>query len=57
VTFDVLTRAWVNPWDAGIIDPLRIPQRVIELSAGFAATIVRTGALVHKAEPTVSLRP
>ncbi|MGI8483929.1 MAG: TCP-1/cpn60 chaperonin family protein [Thermomicrobiales bacterium] len=55
--FDVLTRSWVSPWDSGIIDPLRVPQRVIELSAGFASTILRTGTLVHNSAPAISWKP
>jgi len=56
-TFDVLTRSWVNPWTSGIIDALSVQQRVIELSASFASTILRTDTLVHKFEPEISIRP
>lgn len=56
-TFDVLTQSWVSPWESGIIDPLHLVQRVLELSVGFAATILRTGTLVHGSKPEISLRP
>jgi chaperonin GroEL len=56
-TFDVLRRAWVSPWDSGIVDPLLVPQRAIELSVGFTSTILRTNTLVHKSEPEISMKP
>jgi chaperonin GroEL len=56
-TFDVLSRSWVNPWDAGIIDSFHISQRVIELATSFAETVLRTDTLVHRNEPEISLKP
>lgn len=56
-TFDVLRRAWVDPWTAGIVDPLPVVRTALETSVSVARTALKAEVVVHRIWPAVDARP
>jgi chaperonin GroEL len=53
--FDVVRRAWVDPWQAGLLDPLPVVQVALETSVSAVLTAIAVDVLVHrKKAPTAS---
>jgi chaperonin GroEL len=48
MTFDVLSGAWVDAWQAGLVDPLAVLRTALEVSVSAARTAMKTGALVRR---------
>jgi chaperonin GroEL len=48
MTFDVLRGAWVDAWQAGLVDPLAVARTALEVSASTARVALSTGALVRR---------
>jgi chaperonin GroEL len=48
VAFDVVHGRWVDPYPAGLLDPLPITRTAFEVSVSLARLVVTTGALVRR---------
>jgi chaperonin GroEL len=55
--FDTVSGTWVDPWITGIVDPARVPELVIQFSASFANTVLRTDTLLSRLSREVSIAP
>ncbi|MDQ3653777.1 MAG: hypothetical protein M3457_01685 [Chloroflexota bacterium] len=55
--FDAERNAWVDPWKAGIIDPLPVVLKVLEASTSTAMMALTTDVLVRRKTPIVADRP
>jgi chaperonin GroEL len=55
--FDVVRRAWVDPWDAGLVDALVVTQTALETSVSAAATALIAEVLVRRPQPPLALTP
>jgi chaperonin GroEL len=51
-TFDVVRGAWVDAWQAGLVDPLVVVRTALETSVSAACTAATTGALVRRRQAT-----
>jgi chaperonin GroEL len=56
-TYDVVRRAWVDPWEAGLLDSVAVLTAAMETGVSAAATTLTSGALIHRAEPEMSFSP
>jgi chaperonin GroEL len=53
--FDVVCREWVDPWIAGLVDPLPVTMTALESSGSAAAVALSADVLIHrKNAPTVT---
>lgn len=55
--FDAEHNIWVDPWDAGIIDPLPVVVNVLEASISTAVMALTTDALVRRKKPLYVIHP
>jgi len=46
-TFDVVRGAWVDAWQAGLVDPLAVVRTALEASVSAACIATTTGALIR----------
>ena len=56
-TFDAVQQQWVDPWSAGLVDPLSITLAALETSASTAMTALTAEVLVHRKQPPMSVQP
>jgi chaperonin GroEL len=56
-TYDVVRKAWVDPWDDGLLDSVAVLKIAIDTGVSAAATTLTSGALIHRADPELSLAP
>ncbi|MGI9148845.1 MAG: chaperonin GroEL [Chloroflexota bacterium] len=47
-TFDVVRGAWVDAWQAGLLDPVAVLRAALDSSVSAACTALTTGALVRR---------
>jgi chaperonin GroEL len=55
--FDVLRRAWVDPWADGILDPLAVVEAALETSVSTAATSLTAEVLIRHKRAPVAVEP
>jgi chaperonin GroEL len=55
--FDAQSGRIVNMWDAGIVDPLPVLQKVLEIAVSGAAMTLVSDVLVHKRKPFEVVKP
>ncbi len=55
--FDVLLGAWVDAWDAGIIEPLDVVGTALRTSVSTATMALTTDVLVRHKNPEVAVNP
>jgi len=55
--FDVVHRAWVEPWSGGIVDPLTVVSTALETSVSTVTTALTADVLIHRANPPMALEP
>ena len=56
-TFDVLRQEWVDPFDAGIVDPLAVVLTALETSASAVAATVTADVLIRRKRPPRATEP
>jgi chaperonin GroEL len=56
-TFDATCHAWVDPWNAGIVDPLSVAIRALEAAVSAAAMTLTTEVLVRRKKPEYATKP
>lgn len=56
-TFDATSHAWVDPWSAGIVDPLPVAIRAVEASVSAATMTLTTEVLVRRQRPEYTITP
>jgi chaperonin GroEL len=56
-TFDATRNAWVEPWQAGIVDPLPVVVYALKASASAAVMAMTTDVLVRHRVPEVRTEP
>jgi chaperonin GroEL len=49
-TYDVLSHRWVDPWETGILDPVAVTLRGLELGLSMVGTALTVDVLVHPRE-------
>jgi chaperonin GroEL len=55
--FDVLTGRVVNMWDAGIVDPVPVLRKALEVAVSGAIMTLISSVLVHKRTPLAVAKP
>jgi chaperonin GroEL len=55
--FDVLRREWVDPWRAGIVDPLAVALAALETSVSTAVLALTADVLVRRKKPPRAVNP
>ncbi|MCA1647557.1 MAG: chaperonin GroEL [Chloroflexi bacterium] len=55
--FDVVGRAWVDPWTAGIVDPLAVTLAALETSVSTANLALSADVLVRRKNPPSVVSP
>jgi chaperonin GroEL len=55
--FDVVRRTWVDPWESGIVDPLKVTQAALETSVSAVATALTADVLIHRKEAPIASDP
>jgi chaperonin GroEL (HSP60 family) len=48
MAFDVLSGAWVDTRETGLVDPLAVLRTALESGVSVARTAMKTGALVRR---------
>jgi chaperonin GroEL len=56
-TFDVVLQQWVDPWQAGLLDPLAVTRAALESAVSLAMTALTAEVLVHRKNPPMSTQP
>ncbi len=57
MVFDVVGRKWVDPWEAGIVDPLSVAQAALQASVSTATMALTTDVLVRHKKPETAVNP
>jgi chaperonin GroEL len=55
--YDVIRAGWVDPWTAGIVDPLPVAVAALETSVSAIATALTSDVLIHRANPPMAVEP
>ena len=55
--FDVLRQEWVDPWSAGIVDPLSVALAALETSVSMARLALSAEVLVHRKNAPRAVAP
>jgi chaperonin GroEL len=55
--FDAVRGEWVNPWSAGLVDPLETVRTALEVSVSSAAVALTTDVLIHRKDAPVTIEP
>jgi chaperonin GroEL len=55
--FDVVRREWVDPWRAGIVDPLSVVLAALETSVSTALLALTADVLVRRKKPPRAVNP
>ena len=55
--YDVIRGGWVDPWTAGIVDPLPVAVAALETSVSAIATALTSDVLIHRANPPMAVEP
>jgi chaperonin GroEL len=55
--FDVLRGEWVDPWSAGIVDPLPVVEKALEAGVSAAMTALTGEVLIRRKKPPRSVEP
>ena len=57
LVYDVVRRDWVDPWTAGLVDPLVVALAALESSVSTAALALSADVLVHRKNAPVVTSP
>ncbi|MCC6174977.1 MAG: chaperonin GroEL [Chloroflexi bacterium] len=55
--FDVVRGEWVDPWEAGLVDPSPVVRAALETAVSAATLALTSDVLIHRREPPVSVQP
>jgi chaperonin GroEL len=55
--FDVVRQAWVDPWSAGLVDPLSVALAALESSLSMAKLALSAEVLVRRKNPPRAVNP
>jgi chaperonin GroEL len=55
--YDLLSQGWVDPWQAGLVDPLLVLTEALTRSVSLVGTAMMIEAMVRRAEPEMALTP
>jgi chaperonin GroEL len=55
--FDLLHHQWVDPWQAGLLDPLAVTLAALETGVSAATMALTADVLVHRRHPPASVEP
>jgi chaperonin GroEL len=55
--YDVLSRAWVDPWGSGILDPLTVTLAALEASVSTVMTALTADVLIRRTKPPRAVEP
>jgi chaperonin GroEL len=55
--FDVVRQAWVDPWSAGLVDPLSVALAALETSLSMARLALSAEVLVRRKNPPRAVNP
>jgi chaperonin GroEL len=55
--FDVLRQDWVDPWSAGIVDPLSVALAALETSVSMARLALSAEVLIHRKNAPRAVAP
>lgn len=56
-TYDLVGGAWVNAWQAGILDPVAVVIGALEAAVSGAGVALTSDVLIHHKQPVVSVQP
>jgi chaperonin GroEL len=57
LVYDIRAGAWVDPWSAGVLDPLGVLEAAVEASWSLARAFLSTDVLVDRIWPASSAEP
>jgi chaperonin GroEL len=55
--YDALAQQWVDPWQAGLLDPLAVTLAALETSVSMALTALASEVLVRRQHPVRAVEP
>ena len=55
--YDVLRRAWVDPWSDGILDPLTVTRTALQASVSTVMTALTADVLIRRTRPPQAVEP
>jgi chaperonin GroEL (HSP60 family) len=53
----VLSQTWVDPWTAGIVDPLTVTLTALETSVSAITTALTADVLIHRKDAPTAVQP
>jgi chaperonin GroEL len=55
--YDVVRQSWVDPWTAGIVDPLTVTLTALETSVSAITTALTADVLIHRKDAPTAVQP